>query len=173
MDFASGLIRDVVKGIEIIAKNVLKLSLSLPINFVSCWLINTLKGFSNILEICEPLILEKSMLLNQIPNDWLQQQVDAHCSSKRIPYVELISSVEKFQDQIFICDTGNHVFNDCIRSNICFAWFNFWLCLFLVAQTVSKLNINSGSVSSFQFSNLGILGFPYWSLPPLELVCAA
>ncbi|XP_015170655.1 uncharacterized protein [Solanum tuberosum] len=46
------------------------------------------------------------MLLNEIPNDWLQQRVDAHCSTKRIPYVELISSVETFQDQILICDTG-------------------------------------------------------------------
>ncbi|KAL3358962.1 hypothetical protein AABB24_015843 [Solanum stoloniferum] len=117
MDLASGLIREVIKG------------------------------FSNILEICEPLILEKSMLLNQIPNDWLQQQVDAHCLSKRIPYVELISSVVTFQDQILICDT--------------------------VGQTVLKLNRNSGSLSSFQFSNLGILGFPYWSSSPLERVCAA
>lgn len=105
------------------------------------------KGFSNILEICGPLILEKLMLLNQIPKDWLQQQMDAHCSSKRIPYVELISSVETFQDQILICDT--------------------------VGQTVLKLNRNSGSISSFQFSNFEILGFPYWSSSPLERVCAA
>ncbi|MCE0482596.1 hypothetical protein HAX54_041506 [Datura stramonium] len=117
MDLASGLIRDVVRG------------------------------FSNILEICEPLILEKAMLLNQIPNDWLQQQVEAHCSSKRISYVELISSVETFQGQILICDT--------------------------VGQTILKLNRNSGSISSFQFSNLGILGFPYWSSSPLERVYAA
>ncbi|KAJ8534586.1 hypothetical protein K7X08_016314 [Anisodus acutangulus] len=117
MDLASGMIREVVKG------------------------------FSNISEICEPLIQEKSMLLNQIPNDWLQQQVDAHCSSKRTPYVELISSVKTFQDQILICDT--------------------------VGQMVLKLNRNSGSISSFQFSNLGILGFPYWSTSPLERVCAA
>lgn len=117
MDLASGLIREVIKG------------------------------FSNILEICEPLILEKSMLLNQIPNDWLQQQVDAHCSSKKIPYVHFISSVVTFQDQILICDT--------------------------VGQTVLKLNRNSSSLSSFQFSNLGILGFPYWSSSPLERVCAA
>ncbi|XP_016541948.2 uncharacterized protein LOC107842553 [Capsicum annuum] len=117
MDLASGLIREVVKG------------------------------FSNILEICEPLILEKSMLLNQIPNDWLQQQADAHSSSKRIPYVELMSSVETFLDQILICDP--------------------------VGQTVLKYNRNSGSISSFQFSNLGILGFPYWSSSPLERVCAA
>ncbi|CAN4092291.1 unnamed protein product [Withania somnifera] len=105
------------------------------------------KGFSNILDICGPLILEKSMLLNQIPNDWLQQQMEAHWASKRIPYVELISSVETFQDQILICDT--------------------------VGQTVLKLNRNLGSISSFQFSNFGVLGFPYWSSSPLEQVCAA
>ncbi|KAK6786094.1 hypothetical protein RDI58_014619 [Solanum bulbocastanum] len=103
-------------------------------DLASSLITEVVRGFSNILEICEPLILEKSMLLNEIPNDWLQQQVDAHCLTKRIPYVELISSVETF-DQILICDT--------------------------VGQTLLKLNTNSGSISSFQFSNLGILGFPY------------
>ncbi|KAL3334132.1 hypothetical protein AABB24_030744 [Solanum stoloniferum] len=115
-------------------------------DLASSLITEVVRGFSNILEIYEPLILEKSMLLNEIPNDWLQQQVDAHCSTKRIPYVELISSVETF-DQILICDT--------------------------VGQTLLKLNRNSGSISSFQFSNFGILGFPYWSSSPLERVCAA
>ncbi|KAH0660428.1 hypothetical protein KY290_029929 [Solanum tuberosum] len=117
MDLASGLITEVVRGIESIAKHVLKLSLFYQLALSVVDLTHTLKGFSNILEICEPLILEKSMLLNEIPNDWIR--------------------------------------------------YSF------VIQTLLKLNRNSGSISSFQFSNLGILGFPYWSSSPLERVCAA
>nr|XP_009782935.1 PREDICTED: uncharacterized protein LOC104231616 isoform X2 [Nicotiana sylvestris] len=116
-------------------------------DLASCVIGEVVKGFSNILEICEPLILEKSTLLNQMPSDWLQQQGDANYSSKRIPYLELMSSVATLQDQMLICDT--------------------------VGQSVLKLNRNSGSISSFQISNLGILGFPYWSSSPLERVCAA
>lgn len=37
-------------------------------------------------------------------------------------------------------------------------------------QRVLKLNRESGACSSIQFSNIGILGFPYWLSTPLERV---
>ncbi|KAL3365248.1 hypothetical protein AABB24_010421 [Solanum stoloniferum] len=52
-------------------------------------------------------------------------------------------------------------------------WKLFRIRYSLVGHTLLKLNRNLGSISSFQFSNLGILGFPYWSSSPLERVCAA
>lgn len=39
-----------------------------------------------------------------------------------------------------------------------------------VGQVVLKYNRNSGESSSFQFSNFGVLGLPYWFAPPPEKV---
>nr|GME10586.1 uncharacterized protein LOC109190975 isoform X1 [Ipomoea batatas] len=104
------------------------------------------EGFSNISEICGHLILEKSNILKQIPNDLLKQLMHTDCSLEGIPYAGLISSIATFQDDHIICNT--------------------------VGQEVLKFNIKSATLSTFQFSNFSILGLPYWFSFPLERVCA-
>nr|GMC77855.1 uncharacterized protein LOC109190975 isoform X1 [Ipomoea batatas] len=64
------------------------------------------EGFSNISEICGHLILEKSDILKQIPNDLLKQLMHTDCSLEGIPYAGLISSIATFQDDLIICNTG-------------------------------------------------------------------
>ncbi|XP_019154889.1 PREDICTED: uncharacterized protein LOC109151360 isoform X2 [Ipomoea nil] len=104
------------------------------------------EGFSNILEKCGHLILEKSNILKQIPNDLLKQLTHTDCSLEGIPYADLISSIATFQDDIIICNT--------------------------VGQEVLKFNSKSGTLSPFQFSNFSILGLPYWFSFPMERVYA-
>ncbi|KAA8550640.1 hypothetical protein F0562_002324 [Nyssa sinensis] len=104
------------------------------------------KGFPKILEICGQVILEKTSLLKQMACDWLQQQAGNNCSLEGIPYAGLMSSLATFQDNIIICDT--------------------------VGQRVLKFGRQSGSISSFRFSNFGILGLPYWVSSSLERVFA-
>nr|GLL16953.1 uncharacterized protein LOC109190975 isoform X1 [Ipomoea trifida] len=104
------------------------------------------EGFSNISEICGHLILEKSNILKQIPNDLLKQLMHTDCSLEGIPYAGLISSIATFQDDLIICNT--------------------------VGQEVLKFNFKSATLSTFQFSNFSILGLPYWFSFPLERVCA-
>ncbi|EEF41258.1 catalytic, putative [Ricinus communis] len=121
-------------------------------SFESLWIMDLasgkikeiIRGFPKILETCGQLITEKVSLLKQMPNDWLQQQIDASCSPEGLPFASLLSSVTTFQNHLIMCDT--------------------------VAQRVVKLNRESGICSNIQFSNFGILGFPYWSSFPLERV---
>lgn len=104
------------------------------------------EGFSNISEICGHLILEKSNILKQIPNDLLKQLMHTDCSLEGIPHADLISSIATFQDDLIICNT--------------------------VGQEVLKFNSKSGTLSPFQFSNFSILGLPYWFSFPMERVYA-
>ncbi|MBA0715359.1 hypothetical protein Golax_014260 [Gossypium laxum] len=100
------------------------------------------KGFPNTLEFCRHFILEKVSLLKKMPDYLLQQQRDANLAREGLPYAGLISCVTTFENHIIMCDT--------------------------VSQGVLKLNRESGISSSFQFSNLGMLGLPYWLSFPLE-----
>ncbi|ESR56860.1 hypothetical protein CICLE_v10020152mg [Citrus x clementina] len=104
------------------------------------------KGFSNVLEICGVLVMEKVSLLKQMPQDWLLHQIDSSCSLKELPYAGLISSSIAFQNHILLCD--------------------------IVGQRIMRLNRESGVCSNFQFSNFAILGLPYWFAFPLERVYA-
>ncbi|PON60790.1 Six-bladed beta-propeller [Trema orientale] len=119
-------------------------------SFETLWMVNlasgeieeVIKGFSNILEICREQYLEKVSLLKQMPVDWLQQQACAACASEELPYAGLISSLTTFRNQIVISD--------------------------MVGQSVVKLSEDSKVFSNIQFSNIGILGLPYWLSPRLE-----
>ncbi|KDP26399.1 hypothetical protein JCGZ_17557 [Jatropha curcas] len=104
----------------------------------------SIKGFSKILETCGQLIMEKVSLLKQMPSDWLKLQIDANFSPEGLPFASLLSSITTFENYIVVCDT--------------------------VAQRVLKLNSDSRVHSIFQFSNFGILGFPYWPSFRLENV---
>ncbi|PPR94288.1 hypothetical protein GOBAR_AA26393 [Gossypium barbadense] len=100
------------------------------------------KGFPNTLEFCRHFILEKVSLLKKMPDYLLQHQRDANLAREGLPYAGLISCITTFENHIIMCDT--------------------------VGQGVLKLNRESGISSSFQFSNLGMLGLPYWLSFPLE-----
>ncbi|KAK8701965.1 hypothetical protein V6N13_020339 [Hibiscus sabdariffa] len=100
------------------------------------------KGLPNTLEFCRHFILEKVSLLKTMPDYLLQQQSDANLSLERLPYAGLLSCVTTFENHILMCDT--------------------------VGQGVLKLNRESGISSNFHFSNLGMLGLPYWLSFPLE-----
>ncbi|XP_058207044.1 uncharacterized protein LOC131320355 isoform X3 [Rhododendron vialii] len=123
-------------------------------SFETLWIIDlasgvikeVVKGFPKIVEICGQLILEKSSLLKQIPGDWLQQLVGTNSPHEGAMYAGIMSSLATFEDHIAICDT--------------------------VGQRVLKLNRESGCISSFHFSNFGILGLPYWVSSSLERVYA-
>ncbi|KAH7864290.1 hypothetical protein Vadar_027896 [Vaccinium darrowii] len=104
------------------------------------------KGSQKILEICGQLTLEKSSLLKQIPGGWLQQLVGTNCPQEGIMYTGFMSSLAAFENHIALCDTVGH--------------------------RVLKLNRESGCISSFHFSNFGILGLPYWVPSSLEKVYA-
>lgn len=99
------------------------------------------KGFSNTLEFCRHLIMEKVSLLKKMPDHLLQQQTD-NDSLEGLLYADLISCVTTFQNHIIMCDT--------------------------VGQGVLKLSRESGTSSTFQFSNLKMLGLPSWQCFPLE-----
>ncbi|XP_050381648.1 uncharacterized protein LOC126798668 isoform X2 [Argentina anserina] len=98
------------------------------------------------MDVCGPQIRRKVSLLKQMPDDWLQHQTDAVCSPKRLPYAGLISSLTTLQNHVILCD--------------------------MVGHRILKLREESGLYSTFQFSNFGILGLPYWLASPLERVYA-
>ncbi|KHG18799.1 NHL repeat-containing protein 2 [Gossypium arboreum] len=123
---------------------------ALTISFETLWVMDfelgeikeVVKGFPNTLEFCRHFILEKVSLLKKMPDYLLQHQRDANLAREGLPYAGLISCITTFENHIIMCDT--------------------------VGQGVLKLNRESGISSSFQFSNLGMLGLPYWLSFPLE-----
>ncbi|XP_010447752.1 PREDICTED: uncharacterized protein LOC104730208 isoform X2 [Camelina sativa] len=121
-------------------------------SFTKLWMINlasgeieeVVEGFSKIMEICGQSITEKLSVLKHMPSNWLQQQTEAIASCKEQPSASLFSSFTKLGDSIVMTD--------------------------IACQQVLKLNRESGACSSIQFSNIGILGLPYWLFIPLERV---
>ncbi|VFQ58488.1 unnamed protein product [Cuscuta campestris] len=115
-------------------------------DFHSGTLKEIVKGFSNIMEICGHLILEKSNILKQVPGDLLKRLMDNNISLEGVPYAGLMSSIATFQDDMIICNP--------------------------VGQEVLKFDRKSGTSSTMKFSNFSVLGLPYWVPFPLEQVCA-
>ncbi|KAG8389096.1 hypothetical protein BUALT_Bualt02G0193700 [Buddleja alternifolia] len=121
-------------------------------SFQTLWIIDLESGLirevvkesSKILEICGQMILEKCIPLRQLPEVWLQKQVGSNFTFEGISYAGLMSSVATCQDHTVFCDA--------------------------VGQTIVKFSNVSGSATSFQFSNFGILGLPYWLSSSLERV---
>ncbi|XP_068323767.1 uncharacterized protein [Pyrus communis] len=121
-------------------------------SFDTLWILNlasgeikeVVRGFPKILEVCGPQIMEKVALLKQMPHDWLQEQTKVVCSPELPPYAGLLSSFTTLQNHVILCD--------------------------MVGQRILKLSEESGVCSTFQFSNFGILGLPYWLPSSLEKV---
>ncbi|CAH1443709.1 unnamed protein product [Lactuca virosa] len=98
------------------------------------------KGSAKIIEICGQLIKEKSSLVKEIsPSQQLPQN---NFSVEGISRAGLLSFVATFQDNIVICNTDG--------------------------QVVRKYNKTCESMTSFKFSNFGMLRLPYWLVPPME-----
>ncbi|CAH8355176.1 unnamed protein product [Eruca vesicaria subsp. sativa] len=121
-------------------------------SFSKLWIVNlasgeieeVVEGLQGIMEIYGELITEKLSVLKHLPSTWLQQQTKAITSCKDQPSAALLSSFSKFGDDIVMTD--------------------------IAGQRVLKLNRESGACSSIKFSNIGILGLPYWLSTPLERV---
>ncbi|CAA7017137.1 unnamed protein product [Microthlaspi erraticum] len=121
-------------------------------SFSKLWIVNlasgeieeVVEGFPGIMEVCGELMTEKLSVLKHLPSNWLQQQTKAISSCKEQPNASLLSSFTEFGDEIVMTD--------------------------IAGQRVLKLNTESGARSSIQFSNIGILGLPYWLSIPLERV---
>ncbi|XP_071698630.1 uncharacterized protein [Rutidosis leptorrhynchoides] len=105
------------------------------------------KGSAKILEICGPLIREKSSLLKEIPSSSLPHHIATNFSFEGISHAGLVSSLATFQDNIVICDSDG--------------------------QVVLKYNKKSRSMTNFEFSRFGMLGLPYWLVSPMESAYAA
>ncbi|XP_073050449.1 uncharacterized protein [Primulina eburnea] len=118
------------------------------LSFGTLWVIDlesnsireAVKESSKILEICGQMMMDKSIFMRHVPSDWAGQQLAATYSFDGIPYPGLMSSIATFQDHIVCCDT------------------------------VVKFDRGTGSAINFPFSNFGVLGLPYWFVPPLEQV---
>ncbi|KAD3068506.1 hypothetical protein E3N88_36386 [Mikania micrantha] len=123
-------------------------------SFETLWIMDLLSGLikevvlgsAKILEMCGPLILEKTSLLKEIPSNNLPQNIVNKFSIEGNSCAGVVSSVATFQDNIIICDSDG--------------------------QVVLKYNKKSKSMSSFNFSNFGVLGLPYWLVSPMESVYA-
>lgn len=101
------------------------------------------KGSAKIMETCGELIMEKLSLL---PSQ-LPHHITSNFSVEGISHAGLLSSVATFEDNIVICDADG--------------------------QVVLKYNKSSKSMKSFDFSNFGMLGLPYWLVSPMESSYAA
>ncbi|KAJ9548009.1 hypothetical protein OSB04_020552 [Centaurea solstitialis] len=102
---------------------------------------------ANIVEICGPLILKKSSLLKDIPANKLPEHIATNFSVNGISHAGLLSSVVTFEDNIVISDADG--------------------------QVVLKYDKTSESMASFEFSEFGVLGLPYWLVSPMESAYAA
>ncbi|XVF72196.1 hypothetical protein PTKIN_Ptkin12aG0100500 [Pterospermum kingtungense] len=132
--------------------------------------INLLRScFPNTLEFCRQLVMEKVSLFKRIPDYLLQQQTSNDLSLDGLPYAcvttfqnhSRVTEVLKFRGCVSFClfyQMYSEVFND----------YSFHNVNFQVGQGVLKLSRDSGTCSTFQFSNLRILGLPYWLCFPLE-----
>ncbi|KAL4571917.1 hypothetical protein LXL04_018684 [Taraxacum kok-saghyz] len=138
MDMSSGLIKEIVKGLTF---NLYMCFFKSNISLLTNCFCGA-KGSAKIIEICGHLITEKSSILNKIPPSQLPRHLTGTFSVEGIPHAGMVSSVATFEDNIVICDTDG--------------------------QMVLKYNKSSESTTSFDFSNFGMLGLPYWLVSPME-----
>ncbi|XP_019709474.1 uncharacterized protein [Elaeis guineensis] len=122
-------------------------------SFETSWIIsvatgeikNVLRGIPNIMEIWGHTITEKMSLLKEIYENWPPERLQHSFSLEGIPNAGLVSSIANLQNYTIFSDAAG--------------------------QRVLKFHRESQCVSCFQFSNLGVLGLPYWLVCPIERVC--
>ncbi|XP_068665525.1 uncharacterized protein [Aristolochia californica] len=113
-------------------------------SFLTLWIMDTtawqikevIQGSLNIMEICDQIIMEKLDLLKEIYTNQLQQNVDPVDPLNKLLYTGLMSSLTTFGDNILFCDAASQRILKCLRG--------------------------SKDISTFQLTNFGVLGLPYW-----------
>ncbi|MQM09245.1 hypothetical protein Taro_042112 [Colocasia esculenta] len=102
------------------------------------------KGFPNIMEIHGQIIMERASLLEEISTHVLWESTVSNFSPQKLPYAGFMSSISNLHNNIIFCDP--------------------------MRQRVFKCQRGSTDLTSIQFTNIGLLGMPYWMACPLENV---
>ncbi|ONK63850.1 uncharacterized protein A4U43_C07F19580 [Asparagus officinalis] len=102
------------------------------------------RGLQNILENYGHMIEEKVNMLGNDSESSLSHQLQNSISAEGIPYAGLMSSVVKFHGCTIFCDAAAHRVLKCLDE--------------------------SRTTLDIQFSDLRVLGLPYWLVCPLETV---
>lgn len=96
------------------------------------------------MESYQQTIHERCALLKDMNMNWSSSAKKHSDLLGKIPFKELVSSVARFQKYIIFCDADG--------------------------QRVLKHDLDTNDTSNIQFSNLGVLGLPYWFVCHLERV---
>ncbi|KAH7691587.1 Six-bladed beta-propeller TolB-like protein [Dioscorea alata] len=121
-------------------------------SFEMAWITNmstgeikrVVRGTKTITEMYGHLILERVPSFKDVCWNSFQQRLVHYFSLEGIPYASLMSSIASFKNYTLFCDAA--------------------------AQKVLKCHRESRQVECVQFSNLGILGLPYWLVSPPERI---
>ncbi|PNT66591.1 hypothetical protein BRADI_3g14412v3 [Brachypodium distachyon] len=121
------------------------------LNFETSWILNMstgekqdiAKGRAEAMELCQQTINERRALLKDIlMNGSLGDK--EHSYLEKISCNEILSSISRFQKYVVFCDTDG--------------------------QRVLKHDLDTRDTSNIHFTNLGVLGLPYWFVCSLERV---
>ncbi|KAM0919369.1 hypothetical protein ACQ4PT_008278 [Festuca glaucescens] len=121
-------------------------------NFETAWILrmstgekqDTVRGRAGAMELCQQMINERRALLKDVHMNGSSGDKEHSNLLEKIPCNELVSSVSRFEKCIFFCDTDG--------------------------QRVLKYDLGTKDTSNIHFTNLGVLGLPYWFVCPLERV---
>uniref|UniRef100_A0A0E0I719 Uncharacterized protein n=1 Tax=Oryza nivara TaxID=4536 RepID=A0A0E0I719_ORYNI len=102
------------------------------------------RGRAEEMESYQQTIHERCALLKDMNMNWSSSAKKHSDLLGKIPFKELVSSVARFQKYIIFCDADG--------------------------QRVLKHDLDTNDTSNIQFSNLGVLGLPYWFVCHLERV---
>ncbi|WOK92755.1 hypothetical protein Cni_G01446 [Canna indica] len=105
---------------------------------------NLVKGVPNIMEMFGDVIMEKVTSLKDTCQNMSSKRIHHCLSFEGIPYAGLFSSIANFQNDVILCNAAS--------------------------QRVLRYHQESRGISYLQLTNLGVLGFPYWMISPLEKV---
>ncbi|KAG9446913.1 hypothetical protein H6P81_013041 [Aristolochia fimbriata] len=113
-------------------------------SFQTLWIMDTtawqikevIQGSMNIMEICDQIIMEKVNLLKEISSNLFQQNISPVYPLDKLQYTGLMSSLATLGKEILFCETASQRILKCVRG--------------------------SPHISTFQLTNFGVLGLPYW-----------
>ncbi|KAM3191005.1 hypothetical protein ACQJBY_068769 [Aegilops geniculata] len=105
---------------------------------------NIVRGRAEAMELCQQMIYERHALLKDIHINGSSGDKGHSNLLEKIPCNELVSSISRFRKCIVFCDTDG--------------------------QRVQKHDLDTKETSNIHFTNVGILGLPYWFVCRLEKV---
>ncbi|KAM0876182.1 hypothetical protein ACQ4PT_036287 [Festuca glaucescens] len=118
-------------------------------NFETAWILRMSIGEkqdsrAGVMELCQQMINERRALLKDVHMNGSSGDKEHSNLLEKIPCNDLVSSISRFEKCIVFCDTDG--------------------------QRVLKYDLDTKDTSNIHFTNLGILGLPYWFVCPLERV---